>query len=130
MNPDQVNLDLLPGELRDIAESFGVQVALTMVERFGGRPLYFPKGKLPEDSSLIEAFGREVAGELQKIYSGGTILVPLAVRAARAVRNAEMRRDRERMAADRVAEKWRTTDRNVRKICNCADEDDRQRDLF
>ena len=129
MRPDQVTVELLPSSLREIAALAGMAATLAIVEAYGGIELYIPSGELSADHDLVKLVGRRAAESLQLAYPGETLIIPLAARAARAIRNAEMRRDRAVLSAAAIARKYRTTERNVRAIC-AALADDRQQPLF
>lgn len=81
MPPDSTDLevlDLLPDELRQIAEEIGVEATLKLVSARGGTFLYVPKDMAP-DRTLVRLIGMEAAEKLGKLYAGERIEIPRAL---------------------------------------------------
>jgi len=89
MAPDSTDLevlDLLPDELRQIAEEIGVDAALKLVSARGGVCLYVPMVMTP-DHPIARLIGMEAARKLSKRYQGERIEIPRAVGWRRALRD-------------------------------------------
>lgn len=126
----EVNTDLLPYILQDLAEQIGLPLTMRLVAHYGGTRLYIPKGDMADDHQLVKLIGREAAEKLQAMYGGEPHFdIPLALRSVRAVRNAEIRVKRAYTSASSLAREYHTTERNIRLICGEI-EDDRQDGLF
>lgn len=111
------DLGLLPGILREIAELIGLPGAMTLARAYGGVRLYVPKRYDP-DHPLVKLLGHAAAAKLIEQYGGGEHFdIPLAANALRAVRNANIRRDRLMGATHRdLALRYAMTERTVRAI--------------
>lgn len=64
----------LPASLLDVAETFGIGVALTLMQQFGGLEVEFPRRK--PSAELVKALGEDLAGELCHFLSGQRLYVP------------------------------------------------------
>ena len=130
MKPAQINIDLLPYILQDLAGLIGLPLTMRLVEEYGGIRLYIPKGEMADNHALVKLVGREAAEKLQREYGGEPHMdIPLALASVRAVRNAEIRAARPHTSVSKLAREHRTTERNIRMICGEV-EDDRQVGLF
>ncbi len=134
MNPNDPRLtldtDLLPPILQDIVALIGLPHTMKLVDQHGGTRLFVPKLGVAEDHPLAVLLGHRAASKLIAHYGGEEHFdIPLAARALRAVRNAQIRAERPHTSTRLLALKWRTTERNIRIICGeMADE--RQGGLF
>ncbi len=129
MNTD-INTDLLPYILQDLAEQIGLPLTMRLVAHYGGIRLYIPKGEVSDDHELVKLLGREATAKLQAYYGGEPHFdIPLAVKSIRAVRNAEIKSKRPHTSVSSLAREYHTTERNIRLICGEM-EDDRQVGLF
>jgi Mor family transcriptional regulator len=125
-----INVSLLPYILQDLVALIGLPATMKLVEQYGGIRLYVPKNDMADNHELVKLIGREAAQQLQNEYAGESHFdIPLAMGAMRAVRNANIRTDRQEMSVSETARKYRTTERHIRFICNDM-EDDRQVGLF
>lgn len=130
MKPESINIGLLPLILQDMAGLIGLPLTMRLVEKHGGTRLYVPKGEMADDHALVKLIGREAAEKLQSMYGGDEHFdIPLALRAIKAVRNAEIKALRPRVSERELAREYHTTERNIRLICGKM-EDDRQQGLF
>lgn len=64
----------VPDSLIDVAETFGLGVALTLMQQFGGQEVEFPRRKPTRE--LVNALGEDTAGELCHFLSGQRLYVP------------------------------------------------------
>lgn len=130
MKPAQINVDLLPGILQDLAGLIGLPLTMRLVEQHGGVRLYIPKGDMADEHELVALIGRAAAEKLRAMYGGEPHFdIPLALASVRAVRNAEIRAKRQHASERTLAREYHTTERNIRLICGRV-EDDRQAGLF
>jgi len=67
----------LPGLLGEMARIVGVDVAIAVARRFGGRRLYIPQ-KMKRDNLLAKAVGMKAASIIARHYSGDTFEIPSA----------------------------------------------------
>lgn len=107
----------LPAVLRDIADELGLGAALALVRWRGGRHVYIPQ-TVPSDHPLALEVGAEAAAWLSERYGGDYLQVPRAGRYMQALRDAEIRRRRERdgMSAERLASEYRLHVRQIWRI--------------
>lgn len=127
---DETYADLLPPTLQDLVELIGLHLTMRLVEKHGGTRLFVPKLGVKDDHPLAKLLGPQAARKLVDAYGGQEHFdIPLAMRALKAVRNAQIRAQRPHISASRLAREYRTTERNIRLICGEV-EDDRQVGLF
>jgi Mor family transcriptional regulator len=125
-----IDTDLLPPLLQELVALIGLTATMKLVERYGGVRLYVPKRAPDQDHELVQLIGTEAVSKLVAAYGGEVHFdVPLAQRALRAVRSTQIRIKRATCSVRELALEYRTTERNIRLICN-DDDDDRQPALF
>lgn len=130
MKLDEAYIDLLPPILQDLVELIGLPLTMTLVEKHGGTRLFVPKRDVTDDHPLVRHIGTKATQKLIDAYGGAEHFdIPLALRALKAVRNAQIRAERPHSSLRLMALKYRTTERNIRLICGEV-EDDRQVGLF
>lgn len=130
MKTADINVDLLPPILQDLVELIGLPLTMELVCVYGGTRLFVPKREVDENHSLSRLLGIEAANKLVEHYGGVEHFdIPLALRALKAVRNADIRAKRGHMSVSQLAREYRTTERHIRIICNKL-VDDRQTALF
>ena len=64
----------LPESLVDVAETFGLGVALTLMQHFGGQDVQFPRRR--PTAELIRALGEDTAAAICHFLSGQKLYVP------------------------------------------------------
>lgn len=126
---NDIDLNLLPGELREIAQIIGIPATMALVEQYGGVGLYVPK-ELREDHPLIALIGAENAQKLSQHYPGDEIEIGKAEAALREIRNQEIRSQYPYLSQRQLALKYKTTERNIRKILDSCEQNDNQIPLF
>ncbi|HEU0283270.1 MAG TPA: hypothetical protein VFQ99_05760 [Gallionella sp.] len=125
-----VDIELLPPILQDVVELIGLHLTMKLVETHGGTRLFVPKREVADDHPLARLLGSEAAQKLVDAYGGAEHFdIPLALRALKAVRNAQIRAERPHSSLRLMALRYRTTERNIRLICGEL-VDDRQDRLF
>lgn len=86
---DVLDVDLLPGELREICGLIGLALTMRLVERYGGVLLYVPQARnfnAHPDHPLVQLLGLEAALKLAGRYNGA-LKIPRGVVALRALRD-------------------------------------------
>ena len=128
---DNVDLGLLPGALREIAELIGLPAALTLSRVYGG--LYVPRRYDPEHP-LVKLLGHQAAIRLIDNYGGLEHFdVPMAASVTRELRNRAIRRDRARGdSCSTLARRYQMTERTIWTILaqSAAEDAPRQAALF
>ena len=120
-------IDDLPASLVDVAETLGLQVALSLIQNFGGLEVKFPTHPRA-DHPVIKALGEEDGYALCEFLGGQQIYVPHA-RPARSML-AEVRKLEARgMTRAEIARALRNSQRYVRRLTNQRP-DDSQMSLF
>lgn len=118
MAPDSTDLeilDLLPDELRQIAQEIGVDAALKLVVARGGVGLYVPMAMTP-DHPIARLIGMEAAGKLSKRYQGERIEIPRAVGWRRALRDALIYQQSKTQSQSQLAIRHGLTVRSIRSV--------------
>lgn len=118
MTYDHLNVELLPQMLQDLVAMIALPATMKIVEARGGTALYVPVKHLADNHYLVQLIGREAAEILQGEYHGEELSIPTALKAMRAIRNAEIRAKRRHMSEAMLAREYRMSDRNIRFICN------------
>lgn len=126
----EINISLLPGILKEMAELIGLSATMTIVRQYGGVRLYIPK-EITEDHPIIKLVGICNAVALTDTYGGETLEIAKAEAAIREIRNTEIRNQWPALSQRQLALKYQTTERNIRIILSgCDRQDDTQLDLF
>jgi hypothetical protein len=76
--PSDPRIDLLPGQLRPVAEICGVDGVNRLLEHFAGQEVYVGSPANAATSKIGRACGPGVARALAELYQGRRIRVPLA----------------------------------------------------
>jgi len=133
LRPDQVRLEDLPQQVRQIERVVGMQAALQLVRHYGGVRLYVPCNMTP-DHILAKMIGFEAAVKLAAEYGGMQHFdIPRAAGALRLVRNREIaEKFIKGKTLRQLALEYMMTERAIQKIlADCgASQDDRQAALF
>ncbi|TQD37456.1 helix-turn-helix domain-containing protein [Rhodobacter capsulatus] len=64
----------VPESLVDVAETFGLGVALSLMQHFGGQEVEFPRRK--PSAELVKVLGEDAAAKLCHFLSGQRLYVP------------------------------------------------------
>lgn len=128
----KINLDRLPGELRELVRVLGEATAFKLVERRGGSRLIVPK-KVHPDHRLMDELGLKTFADLVAHYGGAVLELPKYDGVLRQIRHQRVRKLRgEGRTHDRIAIDTGYTRRQVINIL--AGDDDlvssSQLDLF
>lgn len=104
--------ELLPGQLRPVAELCGVDGVELLVEHFGGTRLYVRRDV--DSPEIAEKCGPRVAAALREYYGGDYVVLPLA-RALETARKHQAIRSDPR-PANAVARELRMSVNSVHRI--------------
>lgn len=133
MNPDAIDVSLLPPLLQEMVGLIGMPATMRLVQKYGGVRIYVPK-RVEPDHELARLIGLSNAEALSDAYGGDDHFdVPKGEIALKAVRNATIRSLRAEGVSIRNLslnpEFGRLTERTIRAICGEM-VDDRQQGLF
>jgi hypothetical protein len=105
-------IELLPGQLRPVAELAGFDGVELLIEHFGGQRLYVPR--VVPSAAVAQKCGAGVASALHKNYGGDYVVVPLARALATARKHDAIRKDKR--PASEVAREWRMSVNSIYRI--------------
>lgn len=99
----KINIDRLPGELRELVRVLGEATAFKLVERRGGGRLIVPK-KVHPDHRLMDELGLKGFADLVGHYAGAVLELPKYDSVLRQIRHQRVRKLRgEGRTHDRIA---------------------------
>lgn len=125
-----VEIELLPASMAELADIIGLPAVLALMKAFGGTELWVPQ-KLSHAHALVGAIGPEAAQTLCEYMAGERCKVPRGAEIIREIRNRAIRRERREGAKlDELALRYEITDRQVLNILNSEPADDSQQDMF
>lgn len=117
---DGLDLDLLEPLLRDWVRLIGLEPTMKIAQAYGGTLLYIAQAA-DENADLVALIGRENAATLGRHYGGERPLVPKALPALRALRDARMRALRGVTSHRQLARQHGIGERRARQILAAAD---------
>lgn len=126
---DNIDCNLLPGALREIADLIGIPATMAIVEEYGGVRLYVPK-EITDGHPLINLIGICNAITLSDTFGGETLEIARAEAAMREIRDCEIRNQWPDLSQRQLALKYKTTERNIRRILSGCEQNDDQLELF
>lgn len=106
----------LPNSLQDIAETLGLNVALKVIEHFGGQEIKFPV-RVRDDHEVCQALGKEDAAALCQFLGGSLIYVP-HMRARRSIRLDVLALEDAGRERREIARILGVSQRHVRRMAN------------
>lgn len=121
-------VEALPPSLRDVAETLGLQIALKLIEHFGGAEMKFPKNP-GADHPVLAALGNEDGRALCSFLHGGLIYVPHA-KARRSIRMDVLALQADGKGRREIARLLGVSQRHVRRMANKPAAPSNQFDLF
>lgn len=107
--------ELLPPRLHEFVRLIGLPATMLMVDRFGGLRIYIPLEPTPEHM-FAELIGFDNLVALCSEFNGDRVLLPRALRALNAVRNAKIRAEYGPKSLRDLASEYRLTERHVSRI--------------
>lgn len=126
VNPNDIELGMLPGSLAEVADAVGLSAALALVLHAGGTRVYVPE-ELDSTHRLVHWLGIEAAERLADLFGGETLDVPRCQAGARAVRDRRIREQRHAGTSIRdLALRYQLTERQVYTIIASQDGDQAQ----
>jgi len=127
---DDIDYNLLPGILQEIADLIGIPATMAIVEEYGGVRLYVPM-KVTPDHPLSQLIGQANAEKLADHFGGEDHFdIPKAKAALRAIRDKEIRSLWPTLSQRQLALKYQTTERNIRLILSGIEQNKEQPQLF
>jgi len=126
----EIDVDDLPGILRDLVDLIGLAGTMKLVEHYGGVRLYVPV-KYDPGHPIAKLLGGESFLKLIDAYGGEEHFdIPKADRAMIALRNRRIREDYSVMSQRQLALKYGLTERQIRNIVAGIEVEDGQESLF
>lgn len=115
---DEIDINILPGVLREMTDMIGLPATMQIVQRHGGTRLWVPAliETLAPDHKLVKLVGMAAARTLSEQYGGETLEIPKAERALRAIRDKAIREQWPAKSQSQLAREYNLTERQVRKI--------------
>lgn len=115
---DEIDINILPGVLREMTELIGLPATMQIVQRHGGTRLWVPAliETLAPDHKLVKLVGMAAARTLSEQYGGETLEIPKAERALRAIRDKAIREQWPAKSQSQLATEYNLTERQVRTI--------------
>ena len=110
-----VRIDDIPPSLVDVAEIFGMPVALKLMAHFGGQQRRFPKVPKP-GHKIIAALGEEQARAFCQFLGSTEIYIPHARGQSVKRQIAELEADG--LTRNEIAERLGISGRHVRRVAN------------
>lgn len=117
---DEIDINILPGVLREMTGLIGLPATMQIVQRHGGTRLWVPAlvETLAPDHKLVKLVGMAAARKLSKQYGCETLEIPKAERALRAIRDKAIREQWPTKSQSQLAREYNLTERQVRTILN------------
>ncbi len=126
----EIDIEDLPGILRELVELMGLPATLKLVDHYGGVRLYVPV-KYDSEHVLVRQIGAPAATILIEHYGGEEHFdIPKAERALRAVRDRRIRAEYAFKSRRRLAREYDLTERQIGNIVAGVEWDDGQESLF
>lgn len=115
---DEIDINILPGVLREMTGLIGLPATMQIVQRHGGTRLWVPAliETLAPDHKLVKLVGMAAARTLSEQYGGETLEIPKAERALRAIRDKAIREQWPAKSQSQLATEYNLTERQVRTI--------------
>lgn len=103
--------------IQTIAEIIGEEEARVLAEKKAGQRVYVPA--TPGDEHMICQIIRcDSAKKLARIFGGQTIEMPSLAGHTKKLRNEQIANDARTMTRAQLAEKWRLSQRHIKRILN------------
>ncbi len=129
MDMKQINAELLPESLQELADHIGLEATLKLAEAYPCIPVYIP-ASAKENHPIATLIGLEAFEVLTTIYAGDTIKLAKVDAARRQIKHCALRRMKEQGYSNRqVAILFDYSLRHVERL-NRAQGDEEQHDLF
>lgn len=110
----------LPATLAEVAEMFGLRVALQLMEAFGGLEVKFPVNPKP-DHPVIKALGETDGRALCQYFCGALVYIPH--NRTKSVRADVVRLEAQGLNRSQIARRLNVSQRHVRRMANRSDDD-------
>lgn len=130
IDADQIDVSVLPPQMRRLIELLGFDVTLKLLKARGGRRIWIPK-TAAGDRVLAQVVGHRALETLVEHYAGEMLELPSDEKLITQVRNRLMVAARADGASyAELAEQFGVSRRWAIEVCNAAAEDDKQGRLF
>lgn len=108
---------LLPKTLKMVADVIGEDLTMKIVENYAGHRIYIPV-QPTLDWALVGLLGFEAAYALSAKFGGEQIEIPTCHSIKVALRNAQIRKERETLSVSQIAFKYGLSRGRIQKIVN------------
>lgn len=126
---DDINVDLLPQLLRELADIIGLDATLKLTEAYPGVSIYVPAVPRPHHK-LASIIGYDNLVALSDIYGKDYLAMPKLDAAVRQIKHALIRDMQGKFSARQMALATGYTTRRVLQIKSQGNDHDQQQDLF
>ena len=108
---------MIHAPIDEIVRVIGMQLALLLAERFGGRTIYLPHpSRVKPETPAAQLLGIEAACRLASEWPQCVLSIPKAAEYLRQVRDREIRAEPNGMTVGEIAFKYGLTERHVFRI--------------
>lgn len=129
INAADINAQLLPRMLRELAECIGLEATLKLAQAYPGVSVYVPSNPEP-NHALVAVIGYEALRKLAAAYGQEHLRLPKVDAATRQIKHAMVRELRKQNMSNRaIALRTGYTQRRVEQL-NSEAPDDTQPDFF
>lgn len=104
---------------KELANVIGLEAALILIDKFGGTAIWIPKNAKPDHSHSL-LIGFEAFQKLTRYYGDTSLEIDLCAALNRYARNQKIIEDSKALTHREIAQKYSTTERNIRKILSKA----------
>lgn len=127
---DQVDLSILPPQMRRLIAVMGFEPAIKLLRKYGGRRIWVPK-TAASDRVLAQVVGLKALAALVEHYAGEMLELPSDEKLLIQMRNRMLiaRRDEGASYAE-LAQEFGVSRRWAIELCNTARDNERQGRLF
>ena len=122
-------VDLLEPLLQEFVSVAGLPATLLLVQQYGGRRLWFPY-ELEPTHPLAKLLGMAAARPLCRRFEGERLLIPKALPALKAVRDARIRANPDGLSVNELARVYSLGERQLYAIRATVDTQDPNLRLF
>ncbi len=117
MDKSNLETDLLPGRIKELADVIGITAALKLVEIRGGIRMTVPKLKPKANHWLLSTLSDDELDKLISYYGGETIEIDRCAAALRLIFEKQVIQEhRNGLSNSMLARKYGYTERGIRKL--------------
>lgn len=106
----------MPASLAEVADLFGIEAVVALVDHYGGTEIKFPARPPADDHPILKALGDDLGRALCAYYAGGQVYIPHGKRSSTRAEVARL----EAAGYDRasIARRLGISQRHVRRSAN------------